>query len=131
MISTQVHHITSDSPSIPAFVLQLTQLVDSYMLWVSPTELLEGDAERAPLLGNLCRDWACAMPVRKSMDTQAASSLFRTPTTDISLAMAQRLAKRFGKQVFLSVDIQSYAGKPEVLLAMEKGILQKFKTLEQ
>ncbi|KAF8829106.1 hypothetical protein HHX47_DHR3000754 [Lentinula edodes] len=98
MIPTKVHYIASDNPSIPAFALQITQIVDSYMLWASPTELFEGDVERAPLSGSLCRDWACAMPP---------------------------------KAVFLSIDIQSYAGKLEVLLALEKGILQALKTLEK
>ncbi|KAE9411291.1 hypothetical protein BT96DRAFT_983062 [Gymnopus androsaceus JB14] len=125
-ISTQVHYIPSDNPSIPAFAFQITQLVDSYMLWVAPTDLFEGDVERAPLQGNLCRDWACAMPP-KGATTQATTSIFRTSNADASLSMAQRLARRFGKQVFLSIDIQSYAGKPEILLAMEKGILERLK----
>jgi len=129
-ISTQIQYITSDNPSIPAFALQITQLVDSYMLWIAPTDLLREDVERAPLLGSLCRDWACAMPP-KGTTPQATTSIFRTSNADASISMAQRLARRFNKQVFLSIDTQSYAGKPEVLLAIEKGILQTLKTLEQ
>ncbi|KAJ3869789.1 hypothetical protein EV359DRAFT_29299 [Lentinula novae-zelandiae] len=132
MIPTKVHYIASDNPSIPAFALQITQIVDSYMLWASPTELFEGDVERAPLSGSLCRDWACAMPPKAGTTaTGASTSIYRTSNSDISISMAQRLARRFGKQIFLSIDIQSYAGKLEVLLALEKGILQAVKTLEK
>ncbi|KAJ3803299.1 hypothetical protein GGU11DRAFT_180268 [Lentinula aff. detonsa] len=130
MISTEVHYIASDNPSIPAFALQITHMVDSYMLWASPTELFEEEVKRAPLSGSLCRDWACAMPPKAGATTVAATGIFSTSNSDISLSMAQRLARRFGKQVFLSIDIQSYAGKPEILLALEKGILQIMKTLE-
>ncbi|KAJ3811185.1 hypothetical protein F5876DRAFT_40227 [Lentinula aff. lateritia] len=131
MLPTKVHYIASDNPSIPAFALQITQIVDSYMLWASPTELFEGDVERAPLSGSLCRDWACAMPPKAVTATGASTSIYRTSNSDISISMAQRLARRFGKQVFLSIDIQSYAGKLEVLLALEKGILQTLRTLEK
>ncbi|KAJ3852164.1 hypothetical protein EV368DRAFT_41654 [Lentinula lateritia] len=132
MLPTKVHYIASDNPSIPAFALQITQIVDSYMLWASPTELFEGDVERAPLSGSLCRDWACAMPPKAgTAATGASTSIYRTSNSDISISMAQRLARRFGKQVFLSIDIQSYAGKLEVLLALEKGILQTLITLEK
>ncbi|KAJ4483252.1 hypothetical protein J3R30DRAFT_3447207 [Lentinula aciculospora] len=131
MISTQVHYIASDNPSIPAFVLQVTQMVDSYMLWASPTELSEGNVERASMSGSLCRDWACAMPPKAGTINTAGTSIFRTSNSDSSISMAQRLTKRFGKQVFLSIDIQSYAGKPEILLALEKGILQTLKIIEK
>ncbi|KIK67244.1 hypothetical protein GYMLUDRAFT_238561 [Collybiopsis luxurians FD-317 M1] len=90
MISTKVQYIASANPSIPAFALQITQLVDSYMLWISPTEALEDDVEKTPLQGSLCRDWACAMPP-KGATVQAATSIFRTSNSDLSISMAQRL----------------------------------------
>ncbi|KAJ3724680.1 hypothetical protein C8R42DRAFT_662491 [Lentinula raphanica] len=129
MISTQVRYIPSDNPSIPAFALQITQMVDSCMIWASPTELLEGEVEKAPLSGSLCRDWSCAMPPKAGTTNTATTSIFRTSNSDTSIPMAQRLARRFGKQVFLSIDMQSYVGKPEVLLALEKGILHTLKTV--
>ncbi|KAF5393228.1 hypothetical protein D9757_000726 [Collybiopsis confluens] len=128
MVSTQIKYIASASPSVPAFALEITRLVDSYMIWISPTELLQADVQNAPRQANLCRDWACAMPPKDSA-IQASTSIFRTPNSDLSISMAQRFARKFGKQIFLSIDIQHYAGKPEVVLAMEKGISQILKGL--
>lgn len=56
---------TSD-PSLPSLVLQVTQMVDTYMLWVGTADRNTdiGNGEKAVLGGNLCRDWACAMPPR-------------------------------------------------------------------
>lgn len=45
---------------IPAIALQITCLVNSYMLWAGATG--EEDAESAVTAGRLVADWACAMP---------------------------------------------------------------------
>ncbi|KAG1849321.1 hypothetical protein C8R48DRAFT_729170 [Suillus tomentosus] len=41
----------------------------------------------------LCKDWACAMPAPPGH------------AFDVSFSMAQRLARRFHRQIFLSVDV--------------------------
>lgn len=56
------------------------------------------------------------------------SPLFRTSGSDIALSMAQRLAQKFRKQIFLSVDIPSvYLAAPygsRLLLDAEKRIVE-------
>ena len=62
MITTEIRHFPPIEDSLPAIVVQVTALVDSYMLWVGTTGRRPEDSQRAPAEGNLCRDWACAMP---------------------------------------------------------------------
>lgn len=59
-VETKVIH--SVEPSLPALALQITTMVDSYMLWIGTTDTSPEDVPKAPLQGNLARDWACAMP---------------------------------------------------------------------
>ena len=57
-ITVQTRSYPSDDPRFtPPFIIQATQLADSYMLWVG--------LGCGPESGSLCRDWACAMPVLK------------------------------------------------------------------
>ncbi|KAF8904455.1 hypothetical protein CPB84DRAFT_1814449 [Gymnopilus junonius] len=124
--------IATNDPSLPSLVLQVTQMVDTYMLWVGTAENTEiGNGEKVVLGGNLCRDWACAMPPRVAGAASAATSLFRTSASDVALPMAQRLAKRFKKQIFLSIDIGTGIGQGDVLvLEAEKGIVAGLKEIE-
>jgi hypothetical protein len=61
-ISVETKYLAPSDPSLPALALQVTRLVDSYMLWVGITEGSPTNVEKASLHGNLCKDWACAMP---------------------------------------------------------------------
>jgi Proteasome assembly chaperone 4 len=61
-ISAQTKYLAAADPSLPALALQVTRLVDSYMLWIGTTELSPEDVSKAPSQGSLARDWACAMP---------------------------------------------------------------------
>ena len=66
-IRTETRYFPPPDDVLPALVLQITELVDSYVLWIGPTDESQENAQRAPEKGNLCRDWACAMaplPVR-------------------------------------------------------------------
>lgn len=56
--------IESTDPSIPHLAIQLTHMLDSYMIWVGTTTLPEHDVKYAPVQGSLCKDWSCAMPPR-------------------------------------------------------------------
>ncbi|KAH8119097.1 hypothetical protein DFH11DRAFT_419754 [Phellopilus nigrolimitatus] len=105
MIETEVKYFAPSGDSMPALVLQLTRLVDSYMLWIGPTDSGPEDAHKAPLRGSLCRDWACAMPPASNNIPPSGTALFRASASDLALAMAQRLARRFNKQIFLSIDL--------------------------
>ncbi|KAF9793292.1 hypothetical protein BJ322DRAFT_117922 [Thelephora terrestris] len=131
-------HLTGSDTSVPLLTMQIICLVDSYMIWVgaasdSQGEQVEGSAELAPLQGRLARDWACAMPPVYEGSTATASALFRSADSDAAFSMSQRLAKRFKKQIFLSVDIPSEvcsAGQgPAVLLEIEKGVVEELKSV--
>lgn len=134
-ISVEMKYLTPSDPSLPALALQITRLVDSYMLWIGTTEGLPKDVDKAATQGSLCKDWACAMPPRFAGGPIPATSLFRSTESDIALSMAQRLAKRFGKQIFLSVDVPStflnIGQGPKLLLEAEKGIVTKLVEIEQ
>jgi len=96
------------------------------MLWIG---IADGDdTEKAVLRGHLCNDWACAMPPRAPGAPSPSTSLFASSRSDIALSMAQRLARRFQKQIFLSVDI------PPGLLSLqqeaERGIVASLVNLE-
>jgi hypothetical protein len=64
MTSIEMHtrYLPSEDSSLPALALQVTRLVDSYMLWIGTTELPNDQVELAPSQGALAKDWACAMP---------------------------------------------------------------------
>lgn len=65
-MNVQLKRLETSDPSLPSLVLQITQLVDTYMIWigVAGDDTGVGGAEKAVLCGNLCNDWACAMPPR-------------------------------------------------------------------
>ncbi|KAF8839491.1 hypothetical protein BDN67DRAFT_969999 [Paxillus ammoniavirescens] len=131
----RARYIPPPEPTLPALALHVTSLVDSYMLWVGVTEEPPETVQNAPRSGSLCRDWACAMPSAPGTTALGpATSLFRSSGSDVALSMAQRLAKRFRKQIFLSVDIPplylSTAQGSRLLLDAEKGIVEALKELE-
>ncbi|KAL1705305.1 hypothetical protein EV121DRAFT_258662 [Schizophyllum commune] len=132
-ISVTTHYVSPPDDSLPPLALQITRLVGSYMLWVGMAEGGPERVEEAPLKGNLAKDWACAMPSAAG-GAGAATALFRTSGSDVALSMAQRLAVRFKKQIFLSVDIApsflTLGQGPRVLLEAERAIVRELKTLE-
>ncbi|KIJ19173.1 hypothetical protein PAXINDRAFT_69942 [Paxillus involutus ATCC 200175] len=128
----RTRYIPPPEPTLPALALHVTSLVDSYMLWAGVTEEPPETVQNAPRSGSLCRDWACAMPSAPGITGLGpATSLFRSSGSDAALSMAQRLAKRFRKQIFLSVDIPplylSTAQGSRLLLDAEKGLLKRSK----
>jgi len=137
MISVETKYIASSDSALPALALQVTRLVDSYMIWVGTTEESAEEVHKAPLHGCLSKDWACAMslPTNTSSLPASATSLFRVSGSEVALSMAQRLARRFRKQIFLSVDVPpnflSMGQGPKLLLEMEKGIIETLKAKEE
>ncbi|KAF6763113.1 hypothetical protein DFP72DRAFT_986861 [Ephemerocybe angulata] len=127
-------YLASSTPSLPGLVLQVTQLVDSYMLWVGISDGGPDDIERVASQGSLCKDWAVAMPPRPPAKEASGTSLFRPASSDVALSMAQRLARRFKKQIFLSVDmpaaIVGFGQGQMLLLDAERGIIERLKELE-
>ena len=61
-IHVETKYIPPTEPSLPALVLQCTQLVGSCMIWIGTTDETEENARLVPQQGSLARDWACAMP---------------------------------------------------------------------
>ncbi|KAF9529202.1 hypothetical protein CPB83DRAFT_852850 [Crepidotus variabilis] len=123
--------VTSD-PTMPSLVIQVTQMVNTYMLWVGVASSHDSEAgENAVVDGRLCKDWACAMPPRDTTVPASATSLFRSGGSDVALSISQRLAKRFRKQIFLSVDLPLLPGQGEQLaFEAEKGIVETLKAVE-
>ncbi|KAH9949600.1 hypothetical protein B0H21DRAFT_727593 [Amylocystis lapponica] len=136
--SIRVHttFIPPSDVSLPALAVQTTQLVDSYMLWVGTTEQPPEEVHKAPSLGFLSKDWACAMPARDSNANipPAATSLLRSSSSDVALSMAQRLARRFKKQIFLSIDVPpsflSMGQGAKLIFAVEKAVVDTLKAME-
>ncbi|KAL4074244.1 hypothetical protein V8B97DRAFT_1931238 [Scleroderma yunnanense] len=127
-IKTRTIYISPSDRELPALALQVTSLTDSYMVWLGVTEEPPEAVKNAARSGSLCRDWACAMPSSPgSRVAGPATPLFRSTGSDVALSMAQRLATRFHKQIFLSVDIPSvYLATPHgsrLLLEAEKEIV--------
>ncbi|KAL7281723.1 hypothetical protein ACG7TL_005041 [Trametes sanguinea] len=148
---------------LPALAVQTTRLVDTYMLWVGTTDVEPELVANAPLQGCLAKDWACAMPAREMSGTPpAATPLYRTSSSEASLSMAQRLgawllsfvtatlldwdarahigdcitgaARRFKKQIFLSIDMPPSLGsmgqEGKLLLAIERAVVDTLKSHE-
>lgn len=63
-ITITTRYLAPKTPGLPALVLQVTQLVDSYMVWVGISDGGPEVKERTAAQGQLCRDWAVAMPPR-------------------------------------------------------------------
>ncbi|KAF8160788.1 hypothetical protein B0H34DRAFT_672901 [Crassisporium funariophilum] len=135
-ISVQVKQMDTRDLSMPPLVLQVTQMVDTYMLWIGIGDGANvTDGETTVLHGNLCKDWACAMPPKAPGGQSAATSLFRSSSSDVALSMAQRLAKRFQKQIFLAIDIPVgflSMGQGELLvMEAEKNIVATLKDIQK
>ena len=69
-ISVETKYIAPSGPSLPALVVQVTRLVDSYMLWIGTTSEAEENVKLAPLQGCLAKDWACGMPPLGNVSAQ-------------------------------------------------------------
>ncbi|KXN91028.1 hypothetical protein AN958_03095 [Leucoagaricus sp. SymC.cos] len=64
MVVTRTEYLAPADPSMPGLVLEVTELVDSYMIWIGVAASAE-KAEEATVAGRLTRDWACAMPPKR------------------------------------------------------------------
>ncbi|KAG2016147.1 hypothetical protein CC2G_009344 [Coprinopsis cinerea AmutBmut pab1-1] len=134
-VSVSTIFLESRKPTLPSLVLQVTRLVGSYMLWIGVHDGTAESKEQAVKQGSLCKDWAVAMPPRAPGMGANATSLFRSASSDNAFPMAQRLAKRFQKQIFLSVDLPAsvvgFGQGPELVLEAERGIVETLKELEK
>lgn len=132
-IRVEVRHVPSADMGLPPLAVQVTKLVGSYMLWVGVSDGGPEDVEQAPLKGNLARDWACAMPAINVPAT--ATSLYRSSSSDAALGMSQRLARRFKKQIFLSIDVppafNSMGQGSRLVLEVERALVSILKEDEQ
>ncbi|KIJ49671.1 hypothetical protein M422DRAFT_205182 [Sphaerobolus stellatus SS14] len=134
-ITVTTHYVPPNDSSSPALAFQITSMVNSYMIWGGITQGGPEDVETAAANGRLAQDWACAMPPSKNGIPGPGTSLFRSSGTDVSLAMAQRLARKFKKQIFLSIDLPpaftSMGEGSRLALELEKNALQILRKLEE
>ncbi|TFK93714.1 hypothetical protein K466DRAFT_511009 [Polyporus arcularius HHB13444] len=127
-IHVETRYIPSAELAVPALAVQITRLVDTVMIWAGTTDSEPEEVHNAPLQGCLSKDWACAMPPREPSGTSAAAtSLYRSSSSDAALSMAQRLARRFKKQIFLSIDVPPSLGsmgqEGKLMLAIERALV--------
>ena len=59
-IRVETRYQAPSNDGVPAFALQVTCMINSYMIWIGSTR--EENTERAVEAGKLAADWACAMP---------------------------------------------------------------------
>lgn len=136
-VHVEIKYIPAPDLSLPALAVQVTRLVDSYMLWAGTTDVSADDVQNVTLQGHLAKDWACAMPARDLYPSipLAATSLFRSSSSDVALSMAQRLARRFKKQIFLSIDMpqgfDSMGQGSRLVFAVEKALVETLREMEQ
>lgn len=97
------------------------------MIWVGVTEGPEENAGRATLQGHLAKDWVVAMPPWKTLPA-TGTQLLRSSNSDVALSIATRLARRYEKQMFLSVDVPGDSG---VLLEAEKAVFGTLRDIEE
>ncbi|KZO93075.1 hypothetical protein CALVIDRAFT_566795 [Calocera viscosa TUFC12733] len=159
-IRTTAYRFPPSLPSGPTFGLQVTQLTGTYVLWVGvlpsgseelavlpqldPLRDEEGGGSGGEVGGGgeeakLGRDWAVGMPPRGSLPP-VGTQLLRSSGDDLALPLAQRLARRFGKQVFLSVDVGDLtaggmmgmgAEGARVVMDVERGLVRVLQALEE
>ncbi|EKM54417.1 uncharacterized protein PHACADRAFT_97648 [Phanerochaete carnosa HHB-10118-sp] len=123
-VSVHARFVPPADPSLPPLALQVTQLVGSYMIWVGSTEETAENVQLAPLRGALTRDWTCAMPpTSASAGPGAATTLYRSSSSDVSFSMAQRL-------VDVPPSFMVLGDGPRLILAVERAVVDALKSLE-
>jgi proteasome assembly chaperone 4 len=108
-VSIYTKYVAPSKPGGRGLAVQVIELVDSYMIWVGEVEGGPEEVGKAMVGGRLCRDWACGLP---GIGTRLAGG-----GESIAIGMAQRLASRFGKMVYVSVDV-GVGGDGEVELGI-------------
>ncbi|KAH9839478.1 uncharacterized protein C8Q71DRAFT_749653 [Rhodofomes roseus] len=135
IITVETKLVPPSDPTLPALAVQVTRLLDSYMLWIGTTDEAAEDVQNALLQGHIARDWACAMPLGNLNVPPAATSLYRSSSSDAALSMSQRLARRFKKQIFLSIDLppgfDSMGQGQKLILAVEKAVVETLREVER
>ncbi|KAG8825499.1 hypothetical protein FRC19_011291 [Serendipita sp. 401] len=141
LLSTVTRHFDPDEQrDIPGIAVQITKGVGVYIIWAGitgtrPASSKEEYLEPIVQEGRLGADWACSMPRVKSSMPIAATSLLKTSQDAVALPLSQRLAQRFGKQIFVSIDIPpslTLGGNgPTLALAVEKAVVNAIKSIEE
>ncbi|KAF8520411.1 hypothetical protein BU17DRAFT_46552 [Hysterangium stoloniferum] len=124
-IQVTSQYVPALNSSFPGLAFQVTSLVDSYMIWIGTMPGSSNDVQLAVANGRLVQDWACAMPPSKTTASTPGTALFRPSNTGIALPMAQRLALRFKKQIFISIDF------PPAFMTMSDGTTLAFEAEKQ
>ncbi|KIY64442.1 hypothetical protein CYLTODRAFT_425200 [Cylindrobasidium torrendii FP15055 ss-10] len=120
MISVSQHTTTIPDHSA-RLSMQITALVDSYMIWVGSADATTEDSNPEEN-GRLCRDWAYAMPQPNKQPI--GTTLFRTSASDAASSIAQRIARKMDRAIFLSADVP-----PQHALVAEKWVVDTLRAL--
>ncbi|KAJ1304511.1 hypothetical protein OPQ81_005656 [Rhizoctonia solani] len=95
---------------------------------------VEAIVSQAMQTGSLAKDFSCAMPTTQASTPALGVPIFRSRDSDESLAVSQRLARRFKKQIFLSLDIPvliKTSGQTSYFMSqVEKHLLVTLKSFE-
>ncbi|EJD42680.1 hypothetical protein AURDEDRAFT_67329 [Auricularia subglabra TFB-10046 SS5] len=91
-MKTETFFYATEDGVLPPFVVQLTTMKDSYMIWAGVTDASAAadNGAQAIAQGRLGNDWAVAMPT-VSAQLAAGTPLLQNAGSDVALAMANRL----------------------------------------
>ena len=103
-INVETKYFPSSGASSPALALQVTCLVDSYMLWIGVTEELEEDVSRAILQGHLGKDWAVSMPPWKVRNSRNEENRMAS-TGELHICIASPDTASYGKPAVAIVEL--------------------------
>jgi len=140
MVKTVTRYFPANEIGLPAVVVQVTCWIGSYMIWAGTTDeaIDEQDTTRITGLveqGRLGQDWACAMPSPKPSIPVTGTALLRSNRSALAISMSQRLAQRFKKQYFVSIDIlpshSSMGQESVVALTLEQQVVKTLTEIEQ
>lgn len=110
-VTIYTKYVAPSRPGARGLAVQVIELVDSYMIWVGGAEGGPAEVGRAMEKGRLCRDWACGVV--------GAGTRLGGSGDGSAQGMASRLARRLGKVVYVSVDVN----EGEVVEA-ERGVVE-------
>ncbi|PVG01217.1 hypothetical protein CPB86DRAFT_805394 [Serendipita vermifera] len=128
-----------DRLDIPGIVVQVINGVECQMIWAgttngAPQGETEQDIDTLVQQGRLGADWACSMTTKKESIPVAGTTLLKTTKDATAFPLSQRLAQRFKKQIFVSIDISPIHlvdGKSSTLtVAVERVIVSTLKSIE-
>lgn len=98
-VTIYTKYVAPSRPGARGLAVQVIELVDSYMIWVGGVDGGPDEVGKAMEQGRLCREWACGVV--------GAGTRLAGGSDGDAVGLAQRLARRLGKIVYVSMDVSS------------------------